>query len=71
MVTCYVLMKVFNTMHPVGCVNRKRNSIQTLATNHATETRRVVRFSSGAKNSIQDGFLAYATLFQSVLEFSI
>lgn len=67
----YLLMKVFNTMHPIGCVNRKRNSIQTLATNHATKTRRMVRFSSGAQNSIQNGFLAYATFLQSVLKFSI
>lgn len=61
------LVEVLDAMHTVGRVDRERYAVQAFAADDAAETLGVVGFACGTQNSVQNGFLAHATLLQSVL----
>lgn len=56
-------MEILDAMHTIGSIYRKTDAVQTLATDHATETRGMIRLTGRPQNAIQNGLLAHATLF--------
>lgn len=47
-------MKVINAMDAVGGIDREWNTIQTEVTNNACEALRMIRFSCGTQNAVED-----------------
>ena len=48
-------MEVINAVDAVGGVNREWNAIQTEVANNAGEALRMIRFSCGTQNAVEDG----------------
>lgn len=65
-----LLVKIVDAMNLVRVIHGKRDPVKTLVANHTHKTTRMVRLASSSQNTIQNGFLAYTTLFQSVLRVS-
>ena len=51
-----LLMKTFNTMYFHGCIDSKRNTIQTFTADKTAETCSMIRFTSRTKNLIKMTF---------------
>lgn len=54
------LVEIINAVNTVGGINGERNAIQTEEANNAGETLRMIRFSSGTQDAIENRFGANA-----------
>lgn len=61
------VVEVFDAVNHVSVVDRKRNAVQTFATNDATEAVRVIGFACRSQNAIKDRSMAHTALFKCVL----
>lgn len=61
-------METVDTVNLVVAINGKRDTIQTLAANNASEAVWMIRLACSSKNTIQDRFFAYRALFKCILK---
>ena len=64
-------MEIIDAMDAVCGVDSERDSIQAQITFDAGETLRVVRFTRGAKDAVQNSFSTHTTLLQTILYFQM